>query len=64
MVKYIKNIHAHNTLQYIIYNVYTDSFILSILHILQRRSLINNTSVQIYTCVQNLLAKKKKKKNK
>jgi len=40
--------------------MFTDSFILSILHILQRRSLINNTSVQIYTCVQNLLAKRKK----
>lgn len=64
MVKYIKNIHAHDTLQYIIYNVYIDSFILSILHILQRliNSLINNTSVQIYTCVQNLLAKKKERR--
>lgn len=54
---------THDTLQYIIYSVYRRPFVLSILHIIQRRSLIDNTSVQIYTCSKSF-GKKKRKKNK
>lgn len=56
--------YAHNTLQRIIYNCLQTRLFYLLYTFYNGARLSINTSVQIYTCVEDLLAKKKQKKKK